>query len=76
MRAVLVALFVVTHVFAERLLALLAQKVHLDGLLQTMVLRFCVTFGAVEPLLAAGGADGDLRVQDVFTGMRTERISV
>ena len=35
---VLVALLVIAHVLAERLLALLAQKVHLNGLLQTMVL--------------------------------------
>lgn len=65
----LVALIVVGHVFAECLFAFLAEEVHLHRLLQLVVLRLRVTFGAVEPLFATWSADGDLRVQDVFAGM-------
>ena len=63
---VLVALVVFLHVLAEGLLALLAHEDHLGGLPQTMVLRFSMALGAVEPLPAAWGTYSDLRVQDVF----------
>ena len=64
--AVLVALVVVGHVFPERLSALLAHEGHLCGLAKPVVLGLCVAFRAVEPLLAAGRADGNLRVEDMF----------
>ena len=66
MRTVLVALVVLGHVLPESLLALLAHEHHLHRLRQLVRLRFRVTFRAVEPLLAARRADGDLRVQDVL----------
>ena len=64
--AILVALVIVGHVLAERLLALLAQEGHLRRPLEPVVLRLRMALRAVEPLLAARGADGDLRVQNVF----------
>lgn len=70
MRTVLVALIVLGHVLAERLLALLAHEHHLRRLRETVGLRLGVTFGAVEPLLAARRANRDLRVQDMFAGGR------
>ena len=66
MRAVLVALVVVGHVFPESFAALLAHERHLCGLAQPVVLRFFVAFRTVEPLLAAGRTNGNLRVQNVF----------
>jgi len=67
MRAVLVALLIRRHVLPERLLALLAQESHLRCFRERVSLFLGVTFGAVVPLLAAWGTDGDLCVQDVFT---------
>lgn len=63
----LVALLVISHVFPERLLALLAHEGHLRRLLQPVILCLRVAFGTVEPLLAARSADSDLGIQDVFT---------
>ena len=65
-RAVLVALLVVGHVLAERLLALFADERHLHRFSELVVLRFGVAFGAVEPLFAARSPDRDLRVEDVL----------
>ena len=63
MRAVLIALLIRTHILPKRLLALLAHKHHLRRLGQPVRrLRFCVTFGTVEPLFATWRADGDLCV--------------
>lgn len=70
MRTVLVALLVIRHVLAERLLALLAHENHLVVLPQTVVLRFSMAFRAVEPLPAARSAYGDLRVQYVLAGQK------
>ncbi len=67
-RAVLVALVVLGHVLAKRLLALLAEEGHLGRLRERVGLRLGVALGAVIPLLAARGADGDLGVEDVFAG--------
>lgn len=65
-RTVLVTLLVVGHVLAERFFALFTGKHHLGRPRQSMVLRFLVALGAIEPLLAAWRAYGDLCVQDVF----------
>ena len=54
------------RVLAEGLLALLAHEDHLEALEQGVVFFLLVALGAVEPLLAAGRADGDLGVEDVF----------
>ena len=62
MRAVLVALLICGHVLAEGLLALLTDEGHVRGPRKRMRLCLRVTFGTVEPLLAARGTDGDLRV--------------
>lgn len=64
--AVLVALLESLDVLAEALLALFAREDHLCRAHQIMVGFLGVAFGAVEPLPAAGGADGDLCVEDVF----------
>ena len=69
-RTVLIALLVVGHVLAKRLLALLAHEDHLGSLPQTVVLRFSMAFRAIEPLPATRGAYGDLRVQDVLAGQK------
>lgn len=66
MWAVLVALFVDCHILAESLLALLADEGHLRCTRKRVCLRFCMAFGAVEPLLATRGANGNLGIQDVF----------
>ena len=58
--------FELARVLAEGLFALLADEDHLEGLQQGVVFFFLVALGAVEPLLAAGRADGDLGVEDVF----------
>ena len=62
MRAVLVALFINGHVFAEGLLALLTDECHVHRPHKRMRLHLGVTFGAVVPLLATRGTDGDLGV--------------
>ena len=62
MRAVLVALLINGHVLAERLLALLTDETHFGRPCKRMRLCLRVTFGAVEPLFAARGTDGDLSV--------------
>ena len=66
MRAVLVRLFNLLGLFAEDLLAFLANHDDFGGQLQLVVLCLCVALRAVEPLLAAGSSNGDLRVQNVF----------
>lgn len=53
-------------VFSEALLAFLAGEDHLVLLLELVVGVLCVAFGAVEPLLAARSANGDLGVENVF----------
>jgi hypothetical protein len=58
--------FEANHVLAESLLALLAEEGHLDGLLQGVVGHLVVAVRTIEPLLAAGGADSGLDVQDVL----------
>ena len=65
-RAVLVALVELRDIFPEGFLALLADERHLCRLRESVGLRFCVAFGAIEPLLAAGRADGNLGIQDVL----------
>ena len=68
-------------VLAEALFALFAGEGELRFLEQGVVLRLAVALGAVEPFAAcgvrrdesgrgrtAGGADGDLGVEDVFAG--------
>jgi hypothetical protein len=62
MRAVLIALLISGHVLAEGLLALLTDEGHVRRPRKRMRLCLRVTFGTVEPLLAARGTDGDLRV--------------
>lgn len=69
MRAVLVTLIVFRHVLPECLLAFFAGEGHLRSLSQPMVLSFAMTLRAIVPLLAAGSADGYLRVQDMFAGI-------
>jgi len=53
---------------SKALLALLAGKGHFLALLQGMFLCLAMAFCAVEPLSAAWGADGNLSIEDVFTG--------
>ena len=57
MRTVLVALFIVRHIFPESLLALLADECHLRRLPQLVRLGLGMTLGTVIPLLAAWRAD-------------------
>lgn len=57
------------RVLSEALLALLACQNELDGLLERVVGRLGMALRAVEPALAAGGADRDLSVQDVLAHM-------
>lgn len=66
-RAVFVALLELLGVLAEALLALFAGKSHFGALHEVVLLRLGMALGAVEPLAAAGAADGDLSVEDVFT---------
>lgn len=68
MRAVLVTVLVLAHIFTEHFLAFFAREDHFHGLFEGVGFLFGVAFGAVEPLLAAGGADRDLRVENVFAG--------
>ena len=56
------------RVLAEGFLALLADKDHLEALQEGVVFFLLVACGAVEPLLAAGRADGDLGVEEHFQG--------
>jgi hypothetical protein len=56
-------------VLAEGLFALFADEDHLEALQQRVVSRLLVALGAVEPLLAAWRADGDLGVEDVFAAV-------
>jgi hypothetical protein len=65
-RTILIAVLEFIHVLAEALLALLARKNHLHCLLERVGLRFGVALRTVEPLLAAGRADGHLGVENVF----------
>jgi hypothetical protein len=60
MRAVLVALLVNGHVFSEGLFALFTHEGHFCRSRKRMCLCLRVTLGAIEPLLAARGTDGDL----------------
>lgn len=64
--AVLVALLEFRNVFPESFLAFLANERHLRRLCKFVGLCFCVAFGTIEPLLAAGRADGNLGIQDVL----------
>lgn len=73
-RAVFVALLKSLHVLAEAFLAFLAGKNHLGGAFELMVVLFGMAFGAVEPLPAAGSADGHLGVENVFTGRDVRRM--
>ena len=67
MRTVFVALIELCDIFPEGFFALLADECHLRRLRKLMRLRFCVAFGTIEPLLAAGRADRNLGIQDVLT---------
>ena len=69
-RAVLVAILELLRVLAEALLALLAREGHVEFLEQGVRFAVGVALGAVEPFAAAGGADRDLGVEDVFAGER------
>ena len=71
MRAELVTILIICHVFPKRLLALLAQERHLVRLREPVVLCLRVALGAVEPLPAARCADGDLGIEDVFADRAT-----
>jgi hypothetical protein len=66
MRAVLIALVELLHVFAEDLSALFACEDHLGSAFELVVLLLSVAFCAVEPLPTAWRADRDLGVEDVF----------
>ena len=66
MGAVLVGLLEFFDVLAEDLFALLAGEHHLGCTLQLVVLLLIMALGAVEPLTAAGSANGHLSVQNVF----------
>jgi hypothetical protein len=68
MRAVLIALVELFHVFAKDFSALFACEDHLGGAFELVVLLLSVAFCAVEPLATAWRADGDLGVEDVFAG--------
>ena len=65
-RAVLVSLLELFDLLAEHLFALLAGENHLGSLLQLVVLFLLMALGTVEPLAAAGSANRDLGVQNVF----------
>lgn len=69
-RAVLVGVLELLGVFAEALAALLAGEDQLQGLLERVRLLLVVAVGAVEPFPAAGAADADLGVKDVFAVCR------
>lgn len=63
---VFVALIELRDVLPESFLALLTDERHLRRLCKSMRLCFSVAFSAIEPLLAAGRADGNLCVQNVL----------
>jgi hypothetical protein len=67
MGTVLIALVIFGHVLPERFLALFADERHIVRFPQRVAFGLCVALCAVEPLLAAGGADRYLSIQDVFT---------
>ena len=62
MGAVLVTLLVFGHVFSECFFALLTDEGHVRRPRQRMRLCLRVTFGAIEPLLATRGTDGNLSI--------------
>jgi hypothetical protein len=62
MGAVPVALLIYGHVFSESFFALLTDEVHVRCTCERMRLNFGVTFGAIKPLLATGGADRNLSI--------------
>ena len=66
--AELVSLLEFTDILAEYFLALLACKYHFGGSFQFVVIThgLLVALGAIKPSLAAGGADGNLGVQNMF----------
>ena len=68
--AVFVALLESLHILAEALFAFFAGEDHFCGAFEVVIGLFRVAFGAVEPLSAAGSADGHLGVEDVFAGRR------
>ena len=65
-RTELVTLLKLPGVLPEGLFALLADEGHVILSMERMVLRLLVAFGAVEPLAAAGRADGNLCVENVL----------
>ena len=65
-RTVFIALIEICDVFPEGFLALLTDEYHLRRLRKPVGLCFCVAFGTIEPLLAAGRTDGNLGIQDVL----------
>ena len=62
-----VRLFKLLRIFPKALLALFAGKSHVENLHELVVLDLPVTFCTVEPFTAAGRADGNLGVENVFT---------
>ena len=68
-RTVLITLIKLRNVFPEGFLALLTDECYLGRLRKPVGLRFRMAFGAIEPLLAAGRADGNLGIQDVLAGV-------
>jgi hypothetical protein len=62
MRAVLIALLIYSHVFAESFFALFTHEGHFRCPYQWMRLCLGVTLGAVEPLLATRSTDGNLGI--------------
>jgi hypothetical protein len=65
-RTIFIGLIKIRAVFPEGLLALLTHESHLRRLCKSVGLGFCVAFGTIEPLLAAGRTDRNLSVQDVL----------
>ena len=72
MGAIFVGLLELFNLFAESALALLAQEDHFHGRHELVVIAplLHVALRAVEPKFAAGGANGDLRIEDVFAHFR------
>ena len=65
-RAELVGFLELIDLLAEHLSAFLADEDHFCGFFELVILGFFVALGAVEPLSAAGGSNGDLGVEDVL----------
>jgi hypothetical protein len=65
--AKLIGLLELLGVLTEALLAFLAGKNHFDVLEKGVRFSLGVALGAVEPFLAAGGADCYLGVENVLT---------